>query len=168
MSKTVLFQTIQFSKSAQFSSIWPIHRTISGATTPGQNRLGTDGTEGVLRIPQGFRITRASASDCLVSYQDTHLVDGVLSLCRGAVSVFYSPSRLGNISNVFVSENRFHIFIVKIISNVFFIGKSFPVYFHCKNHLRYLFRVKICIVFYDELISYAKWFILWYNTMLQF
>ena len=33
--KTVLFQTIQFSTSIQFSSIWPIDRTLSGATTPG-------------------------------------------------------------------------------------------------------------------------------------
>ena len=30
---TVLFQTIQVSISTQFSSIWPIDRTLSGATT---------------------------------------------------------------------------------------------------------------------------------------
>ena len=29
MSKKVLFQTIQYSKSTQFSSIWPIDRTLS-------------------------------------------------------------------------------------------------------------------------------------------
>ena len=34
MSKTVLIQTIQFSKSTQFRSILPIDRTLSGATTP--------------------------------------------------------------------------------------------------------------------------------------
>ena len=38
--KTVLFQTIQFSISTQFSSIWPIDRTLSGVTTPGQSELG--------------------------------------------------------------------------------------------------------------------------------
>ena len=31
---TVLFQTIKFSISTQFSSIWPIDRTISDATSP--------------------------------------------------------------------------------------------------------------------------------------
>ena len=49
--KTVLFQAIQFSISAQFSSIWPIDRTLSGATTPGQSGPGSDGNTGVLRIP---------------------------------------------------------------------------------------------------------------------
>ena len=38
--KTVLFQTIQFSISIQFSSIRPIDRTLSGATTPGQSGPG--------------------------------------------------------------------------------------------------------------------------------
>ena len=33
--KTILFQAIQFSISTQFSSIWPIDRTLSGATTLG-------------------------------------------------------------------------------------------------------------------------------------
>ena len=32
--KIVLFPAIQFSKSAQFSSIWPIDGILSGATTP--------------------------------------------------------------------------------------------------------------------------------------
>ena len=35
----------------QFSSIWPIDRTLLGATTPGQSEPGSDGNEGVLRIP---------------------------------------------------------------------------------------------------------------------
>ena len=35
--KTVLIQTIQFSISTQFSSIWPIDRILSGATTQGQS-----------------------------------------------------------------------------------------------------------------------------------
>ena len=33
MSKTVLFQVIQFSISTQFNFIWPIDITLSGATT---------------------------------------------------------------------------------------------------------------------------------------
>ena len=68
MSKIVLFQTIQFSISRQFSSIWPIDRTLSGATTQGQSRPVVNGNERVLRIPQGSSITGTSPSDCLVSY----------------------------------------------------------------------------------------------------
>ena len=66
--QTVLFQTIQFSISTQFSSIWPINRTLSGATTCGLSGPGSDAKEGVLWIPQSFRITGASPLDCLVSY----------------------------------------------------------------------------------------------------
>ena len=66
--KTVLFQTIQFIISTQFSSIYPINRTLSGATTPGQSGPGSDGNKGVLHIPQSSSITGASPSDCLVSY----------------------------------------------------------------------------------------------------
>ena len=34
------------------SSVWPIDRTLSGATTPGQSRPGSDGNEAVLQILQ--------------------------------------------------------------------------------------------------------------------
>ena len=64
MSKTVLFQTIQFSMNTQFSSIWPIDRSLSGATISGQSGPGSDGDEGVLCIPQSSWNTGASASDC--------------------------------------------------------------------------------------------------------
>ena len=76
-----------------FSSIWPIHRTISGATAPGLSGPGSDGNEGVLRILQSSSVTRTSSSDCLVSYTG-HSLGEVLPLCREAVSDFYSPSRL--------------------------------------------------------------------------
>ena len=68
MSKTVLFQTIQLSISTLFNSIWPIDRTLSGATTSCQNEPESDGNKGVLRILQSPKITGASSSDCLVSY----------------------------------------------------------------------------------------------------
>ena len=71
--KTVLFQAIQFSISTQFSSVWPINRTLSGATTPGQSEPGTDGNEGVLHILQSSSITGHSLSDCLVSYAEHSL-----------------------------------------------------------------------------------------------
>ena len=68
MSKTVLFQTIQFSISTQFSSIRPIDRALSGATTLGQSGPGNNGNEGVLHIPQSSSIPGTSLPDCLVSY----------------------------------------------------------------------------------------------------
>ena len=54
--QTVLFLTIQFSISHLFalikyqSSIRPIVRSLSGATTPSQSGPGSDGNEGVLSI----------------------------------------------------------------------------------------------------------------------
>ena len=56
MSKTVLFQAIQSSINKQFSSIWPIDRIQSGATTQDQRESGSNGNEGVLRTPQSFSI----------------------------------------------------------------------------------------------------------------
>ena len=57
MWKAVQFQTIQFSVGTLFSSIWPIDRILSGATTLGQNGPGSDSNEGALRIPQSSSLT---------------------------------------------------------------------------------------------------------------
>ena len=46
--------------------MWPVDRTLSGTTTAGQCELGSDGNEGLLRIPQSSCITEASAADCLM------------------------------------------------------------------------------------------------------
>ena len=64
---------------------WSIDRTLSVATTMSQSGPGNDGNEGVLHIPQSSSITIRLFS--VIS----------LPLCRGAVGVFYTPSRLGNI-----------------------------------------------------------------------
>ena len=53
------------------STIWPIDKALSGATTPGQSELRSDGKEGVLRIPLSSSINGASPWDCFVSCQDT-------------------------------------------------------------------------------------------------
>ena len=50
------------------SSICPLDRTLSGATTPGQSGPGSNGNEGLLRIPQSYNITGASQSNCLMLY----------------------------------------------------------------------------------------------------
>ena len=78
----------------------------------GQSRSGSNGNERVLCIPQSTNITRTSPSDCLVSYPGHSLWGGgVLPLCRGAVSAFYSPSQLGNKTKRYeVSRlNSFHL-----------------------------------------------------------
>ena len=93
----ILFQAIPFSISTQFSSIWPIDRTVSGATTPGQSGTGSNDNEGALPITQSSGITGTSPSDCLGSYPG-HLLEvgGVIPLCIEAVGVFYSHSLLDN------------------------------------------------------------------------
>ena len=72
---TVLFLTIQFSTSHLFalilnanSSIKPIDRTLSGATTPGHSEPESDGNEGALRIPHNTHVTETS--HCFGSYTE--------------------------------------------------------------------------------------------------
>ena len=93
--KTVLYQTIQFSISTQFSSIWPIDRTLSGAATPDENGHGSDDSEGVPCIFQNSNITETSLSDCLVSYPVHLLGGGGLTPRQRSSCVFYSPNQLG-------------------------------------------------------------------------
>ena len=50
------------------SSIWPIDRTLSGATIPGPSGPGSEGNVEVLHISPKSNLTEASPSDCLVSY----------------------------------------------------------------------------------------------------
>ena len=92
--KIVLFQAIQFSMSTQISYISSIDRTLSGATSPGQSRPGSDGNKGVLRIPQSSSVTGTSPSDCLVSYPGDSLraSDPSAEMYR----VFNTPSRQSN------------------------------------------------------------------------
>ena len=58
------------------SSIWPIDRTLSSATTPRQRGSWKNGNKGVLYISQSSSITGASLSDCLVSYPRHSLCGG--------------------------------------------------------------------------------------------
>ena len=62
------------------SSIWPIDRTLSGATTLDQSGPGSNDNEGILRILQSFNIIRASSSDCLVSYTGHSLEESYVSV----------------------------------------------------------------------------------------
>ena len=90
MPKTVLFQTIHISISTQFSSIWPIDRTLSGATTQDQSGPRSDVNKEVLRIPQSSSISGASPSDCLVSYPGHSLRWGGSYLSAEKQSVYFA------------------------------------------------------------------------------
>ena len=48
--------------STQFSSIWPIDKTLSAAPTPRQSGSGNDGNEGVLHFLQSSTITAEKQS----------------------------------------------------------------------------------------------------------
>ena len=80
--KTVQFPAIRFCISTQFSFIWLIHSTLSGSTTSGQSGHGSDGKEGVLRIPESSNITGTTPSDCLVPYPGHSLGGGLTPLQR--------------------------------------------------------------------------------------
>ena len=95
--KTTIFQAIQSSISTLFRSIWPIDRSLSSATTPGQSWPWSDGNKGVLRIPQSSSITETSSPDCLVLYPGHSLWRGVLPLCRDAAGVFCRHIQLGQV-----------------------------------------------------------------------
>ena len=56
------------------SSIWPIDKTLIGATTPGYSGPGSDGNEEIILIHPSFSFTEASPSDCVVSYLGHSLV----------------------------------------------------------------------------------------------
>ena len=65
------------------SSIWPIDRTLPGATTSGQSGPGSDGNEEARDIL--FRKV-----NCLMSYSRHSLW-----VFKDVVGIFYSPNRLG-------------------------------------------------------------------------
>ena len=106
MSKTVPFQTIQFSIGMQFKCKYTdllskiflfqaiqFSQTVLIQAIPGQSGPGCDATDAGLRFPQSSCIP--GTSPWFFSVICWKFVGGVLPLCRGAVGVIYSPSRLG-------------------------------------------------------------------------
>ena len=93
-SQTVPIQTIHFNIRMQFSSIKPIDKTLLGATIPGQSVPGSNGNEGVLRIPQNSSITGASPSDCFVLYSG-HSLGGALKPLQGSSRCILQPQPTG-------------------------------------------------------------------------
>ena len=89
----VLFQTIQFSISTQFNSIWSKDRTLSDVTTPDQSGPGSYGNKRISASPKALALLEPHHQIVKYPIQDTHW--GVLLHCGEAVGVFYSPNRLG-------------------------------------------------------------------------
>ena len=83
--KTDRFQTIQPGISAQFSSLWPIDRTPSGATTPDQCGPGAMPMKGY----SAFYKAPELLSLYIRFFSIRTFVRGVLPLCKGAVSYRY-------------------------------------------------------------------------------
>ena len=77
------------------SSIWPIDRTLSSATTPSQSGPESNGKEGVLHIPQNSSITGASLSDCLVSYPEQSLMGWGLTTLQRCSQGILQPQPAG-------------------------------------------------------------------------
>ena len=75
---------------------WPIDRILSGASIPDQSGPRRDGNEKGTPNSPSPGITGTSPLDCIRVLNWT-VVGGVLPLRRGAVGIFYSPSRLGGV-----------------------------------------------------------------------
>ena len=102
MWKTFLFKAIQFNKKIQFSISMPL---VLFTRREGPIRCCHAGPEWTWEQWQ-WRDTHYSPNPQhywdltirLFSVISRTLIGEVLSLCRGAVSVFYSPSQLGNLN----------------------------------------------------------------------
>ena len=71
------------------SSIWRIHRTLSGATTPGQSGPWSSGNEEVLCIPQSIRLFSVISRTLMV------VVVGVLTLLLRCSQCILQPQLTG-------------------------------------------------------------------------
>ena len=81
--KTVLFQTIRVSISTPFSSIWPIDRTLSGATEADLEVMATKGYSAFPKAPT------LPEPQCHI--QDTHRVGGGLTPLQRCCRCFLKP-----------------------------------------------------------------------------
>ena len=142
------------------SSAWLIDRTLSGATTLGQSEPGSNGHEGIFRIPQSFCIIGSSPSDCLVSYPGILLgVGGALPLCRDVVGVFYCPSRLGSIN---LSTHKIFICITDEIKKVLKLKLYLPRQKSAMNESLIFLKIVLLTFhqFIPEIILYLELYII--------
>ena len=123
------------------SSIWPIDRTLSGATTADQSEPGSDGNDPVLCKPQSSGIIETLPSDFLVSYPE-HSLGRVLPFWRDAVGVFDSPSRVGYTKICLIWRSHLKL----LTEPVFFYGHP------CPN------SIKFCLIWHSDLKLFTELF----------
>ena len=123
----------------QFNSIWPIHRTLLGATTLGWSGSGSNGNEGMLHIPQSSTITGTLPSDCFVLYPGYSLRG--LSPLTGQRNYF--PSR-GNNNKSSSFQDFLFIWIAWTVDacTIYFIPHNWnnyvQFYAYCNSHTSFL------------------------------
>ena len=78
--------------------------TLSGATTLGQSGPGSNGNEGVLRIPQISSTAGTSPSDCLVSYPG-HSFGGGLTPLQRCNQCILQPQHTGQYTELDVKNS---------------------------------------------------------------
>ena len=135
MSKQFYFKQFSLALAHNFGLFSPLIGSLSGATTHGQSGPWCNGNEGVLNI------TGTSPPDFSVSYQDTRR--GVLTLCRDAIGVFSSPSRLGQL----VFWNYIYLFLSCLFS-----GGGYVSFFVCLCFVLFAF----CCCFLNFCIPHIK------------
>ena len=151
--KTVLFQTTQFNISnfgtvfMSSTSICNIDRTLSGATTPGQNGPGCNDNEVLLFIPQRF-YTGTSPSGYFFFVISRKLVGRILSLCKDAVGVFSNTSRLGTTWKIVVCHN-----IITSFLYILYHGELRRL-FDSKN-MKYKYQNRFVIKFWNFMSSFV-------------
>ena len=85
---------------------------LSSTTTPGQSGPGSDGNEGVLRIPQSSCTAGTSPSDCLVSYSGHSLGGGSYPFAEKQSVYSTDPADWAMITVVYV-----HIYIFCLVAS---------------------------------------------------
>ena len=84
-----------FSISAQFSSIWPIDRTLSGDTTSDLSGPKSDGNKGVLCVPQ---------SSSIVLFNTNYSIEHNSFVCTPSNGSKYCSVSLTIQSNIFYTQ----------------------------------------------------------------
>ena len=101
--------------------------TLSCATSPGNSGPGSDGNEGVLRIPQSSSITGTWPTDCLMSYPEYLLVE--TSYPSAEKQLVYSTAKYTelNVKTVLFQTIQFSISIHLNIKTFLFQATQFSI-----------------------------------------
>ena len=128
--KTLLFQATQFSISTQFSSIQPIDRTLSGATTRARVDHGAMAMNGNFAFPKAPELLEPHHQIVECHTQETRWV-GLTPLQRSCLSIL-QPQPTGQ---------PIYIYILYILYIVYLGSKSLSKHFRLKFTDCFLFKI---------------------------